>query len=93
MSEIDRDRVLRLAPGCRLSTSQDQEDVLLMPESVLRLKGPTRAILELCDGTRALAGIVEELRRLYPTADPARIEAETIELLGRLRDRGALEYA
>lgn len=92
MSEIEPHRVLRLAPGCRLSTAQGQEDVLLMPESVMRLKGPARAILELCDGTRALAAIVEELQRRYPSADAGRIEADTAALLGQLRDRGVLEY-
>ncbi|HEV2425095.1 MAG TPA: pyrroloquinoline quinone biosynthesis peptide chaperone PqqD [Terriglobia bacterium] len=92
MNALEGDRVLRLAPGCRLSVSQDQEDVLLMPESVLKLKGPARAILELCDGTRTLPGIVEELKRKYPAADATRIESETADLLGRLRDRGAVEY-
>lgn len=92
MSEIERDRLLRLAPGCRLGTPPDREDVLLMPESVLRLKGPTRAILELCDGTRTLSGIVEELKRKYPGADATRIETESAGLLGQLRDRGAVEY-
>jgi coenzyme PQQ biosynthesis protein PqqD len=92
VSEIDKDRVLRLAPGCRLSTVEGQEDLLLMPESALRLKGPARAIIELCDGARTLGGIVEELAHRYPAEDLARIEAETAELLGRLRDRGVLEY-
>jgi pyrroloquinoline quinone biosynthesis protein D len=91
VSEIDRNRVLRLSPGCRLGTDAG-ENILLMPESAVRLKGPSRAILELCDGTRSLTAIVEELLRLYPSADAARIEAETATLLGQLRDRGALEY-
>ncbi len=92
MSEIDRDRVLRLAPGCRLSAAEGQEDILLMPEGAMRMKGPARSILELCDGTRTLDAIVEELQRRYPTADTARIESETAALLGQLLDRGALEY-
>lgn len=92
MSGIDRDRVLRLAPGCRLSAAGSQEDLLLMPESALRLTGPARAILALCDGTRAMAAIVEELVRLYPAAEAARIEADTASLLQQLRDRGAVEY-
>jgi pyrroloquinoline quinone biosynthesis protein D len=92
MSDIERDRILRLAPGCRLSTSQDQEDVLLMPERALKLKGPSRAILKLCDGTRTLDGVVEELKRMYPAADPSRIDSETAALLEQLRDQAVLEY-
>lgn len=92
MSEIERNRALRLAPGCRLSNAEGQEDVLLMPESAMRLNGPARAILSLCDGARTLDGIVEELKRMYPTADAARIETDTVDLIGQLRDRGVLEY-
>jgi len=92
MSETAPDRVLRLAPGCRLGVATGQEDLLLIPEGALRLKGPARAIVELCDGQRTLAGVVEELVRRYPTADTGRIEAETAALVSGLRDRGVLEY-
>jgi pyrroloquinoline quinone biosynthesis protein D len=92
MSETATDRVLRLAPGCRLSAAVGQEDVLLIPEGALRLKGPARTIIELCDGQRTLAGVVEELVRRFPAADASRIEAETAALVTGLRDRGVLEY-
>lgn len=92
MSEGVQDRVPRLAPGCRLSTAQGQEDLLLIPEGAMRLKGPARAILELCDGERALRQIVDELLARFPSDDATRIESEVIALVGRLRDRGVLEY-
>jgi len=92
MSESAQDSVLRLAPGCRLNAAGGQEDLLLIPEGALRLKGPARAVLELCDGTRTLREIVEELTQRYPSDDAARIETEIGALLGRLRDRGVLEY-
>ena len=92
MSESAEGYVLRLAPGCRLNAPGGQEDLLLLPEGALRLKGPARAILELCDGERASRQIVEELTRRYPTDDPGRIETEVVALLTRLRDRGVLEY-
>lgn len=92
MSEAVQDRVPRLAPGCRLGTAEGQEDLLLIPEGALRLKGPARAIVDLCNGERALRQIVEELARRYPSDDATRIETEVIALLGRLRDRGVLEY-
>ena len=92
MSDIAKDRALRLAPGCRLNAAGGQEDLLLIPEGALRLKGPARAILELCDGERHWDGIVEELRRRYPAEDAARIEREAVAFLARLRDRGVLQY-
>lgn len=91
MSEMTKDRIPRLAPGCRFSTAGGQEDLLLIPEGVLRLKGPARIILELCDGERAVGEIVQELRRRYPSEDPARIRTEALAFLTRMRDRGVLE--
>ncbi len=92
MSAMERNRVPRLAPGCRLNAAGGPEDLLLIPEGALRLKGPARTIVELCDGERTLADIVEELQRHYPSAQPARIETEAVALLARLRERGVLEY-
>lgn len=95
MTELAPDSVLRLAPGCRLSAAGESdgesEDLLLIPEGALRLKGPARAIVELCDGQRAMREIAEELKRRYPSADALRIESEVAALLARLRDRGVLE--
>jgi pyrroloquinoline quinone biosynthesis protein D len=93
MSELPPDCVLRLAPGCRLRTTNGQDDVLLIPEGALHLKGPARAIIELCDGQRALAEIIQELRRRYASEDAARIETEAIAFLTRMHDRGVLEDA
>ena len=92
MSDIETNRILRLAPGCRLNAAGGPEDLLLIPEGALRLKGPARAIVELCDGARTLSEIVAELQRHYPSGEPARIEKEAAALLARLRDRGVLEY-
>lgn len=91
MNSLTQASVLRLAPGCRLNPAGSAEDLLLIPEGALRLKGPARSIVELCDGTRTLSGIVEELQRRYPSDDAPRIETEAVTLLTRLRDRGALE--
>ena len=91
MSKLAKDQTLRLAPGCRLSAGEAREDILLIPEGALRLKGPARTILELCDGKRSLAEIVEELRHRYPSENAARIEAEAVAFIARLRDRGVLE--
>ena len=92
MSPIEPNRVLRLAPGCRLNAAGSPEDLLLIPEGAMRLKGPARSIVELCDGQRTLSEIVAELQRHYPSAQPTRIETEAVALLARLRERGVLEY-
>lgn len=92
MSRPAQDCVLRLAPGCRLSTAERQGDMLLIPEGALRLKGPARAIVELCNGERAFREIIEVLKQRYPSEDAERIEAEVVALLARLHDRGVIEY-
>ena len=91
MSDLAPDTVLRLAPGGRLNVAAESEDLLLIPEGALRLKGPARAIVDLCDGQRTMGEIAAELKRRYPSADAVRIETEVAALLARLRDRGALE--
>ena len=91
MSVLEQDSVLRLAPGCRLSEAGAAEDILLIPEGALRLQGPARAIVELCNGESAVRDIVQELKQRFGAEHAARIETETFALLTRLRDRGALE--
>jgi pyrroloquinoline quinone biosynthesis protein D len=92
MSARESNCVPRLALGCRLNAAGSPEDLLLIPEGALRLKGPARTIVELCNGERTLSEIVVELQRHYPSTEPARIETEAVALLSRLRDRGALKY-
>jgi coenzyme PQQ biosynthesis protein PqqD len=91
MGKLAPENVPRLAPGCRLNTAGSPEDLLLIPEGALRLKGPGRAIVELCDGQRSLRQVVEELHRRFPSEDAARIETEVVTFLARLHDRGVLE--
>ena len=91
MSVMAQNSVLRLAPGCRLSDAGAPQDLLLIPEGALKMQGPARKIVELCNGERAVRDIVEELQRRYGAEDAARIESETVALLTRLRERGVLE--
>ena len=82
----------RLRPGCRFSEAPDQQHVLLIPEGLMNLAGPGRAILQLCDGRRTFAEILVELQSVYHTAPATQIERETVSFLERLRERGALEF-
>jgi pyrroloquinoline quinone biosynthesis protein D len=81
-----------LRPGCRLSPASNPESLLLIPEGALRLQGPGRQILELCDGTRTLTEVVEELCRIFPSADSTRIAAEATTFLERLQAKGTVEF-
>lgn len=66
--------------------------MLLIPEGVLRLQGPGKSILELCDGQRTLAAVVEELKKLFPSADPVKIETDVHSFLSALAAKGAVEF-
>jgi pyrroloquinoline quinone biosynthesis protein D len=81
----------RLRPGCRLSETAQQGDVLLIPEGVLRLVGPGRKIVERCDGRRTAGDIISELRAEFPSVDPDRIESEVNTFLDRLHQKGVLD--
>jgi pyrroloquinoline quinone biosynthesis protein D len=64
----------------------------MVPEGILKLTGPGRAIVVLCDGQRTFSEIVAEIASSFPTADQARIAQETAAFLERLRDRRAVEF-
>lgn len=78
-----------LKAGCRLSPSGD---VLLIPEGALRLQGPARRILEACDGTSTVQQIVAALLKDFRTAEPAKVSDETKVFLGKLFEKGAVEF-
>jgi pyrroloquinoline quinone biosynthesis protein D len=80
-----------LKPGCRLSPSS-AESLLLIPEGALRLQGPGRRILELCDGQRDLAGVIQQLQSEFPSAEATRISDEVANYLAALWEKGAIEF-
>lgn len=82
----------RLRGGCRFSESPGQEDVLLIPEGLIKVAGPGRRVLELCDGERTFAQILDALCALYVGAPREQIERDTADYLEGLRQRGALQY-
>jgi pyrroloquinoline quinone biosynthesis protein D len=76
--------------GCRISTSS--EPLLLIPEGALRLQGPGKRVLELCDGKRNLGDVIRQLQVEYPSAEASRISGEVIAFLKGLQDKGAIEF-
>jgi pyrroloquinoline quinone biosynthesis protein D len=78
----------RIARRARLQTDRiTGKPVLLFPEGVLVLNETGVAIAELCDGTRSVDAIVEDLRARYGNVD---LRADVVRFLDRLQDRGLL---
>jgi pyrroloquinoline quinone biosynthesis protein D len=82
----------RLAPGCRLGEN-NQQRVLLMPERVLRLNGPSLEIVERCDGKHTVLQIISELQQIYSKAEPKKVESDILDYLARLNDQRAIDFA
>jgi coenzyme PQQ biosynthesis protein PqqD len=81
-----------LKPGCRLSSPSSAESLLLIPEGALRLQGPGRRILELCDGQNDSEAVIEQLQREFPSAEATRISNEVVKYLTDLREKGAIVF-
>ncbi|MFF3500864.1 pyrroloquinoline quinone biosynthesis peptide chaperone PqqD [Streptomyces sp. NPDC003247] len=60
-------------------------DLLVLPERVVVLQGQAGQVVGLCDGTRTVRGIVDELAERYPGAPVA---AEVPSFLDRLHQEG-----
>jgi pyrroloquinoline quinone biosynthesis protein D len=80
----------RLARHVRLTFCRTrQRPILLLPETVVVLKGSGADILELCDGRRTVAEIVAELGARYETVP----DDEVRRFLSRLVARRCVELA
>jgi coenzyme PQQ biosynthesis protein PqqD len=75
-----------------MSQSADLGPVLLLPESMLKLTGPGPRIIELCDGTRTLGGVIATLQSEFSAADPEMIRREVLAFLSSLEERRALDF-
>jgi|SRR5271156_1326965 coenzyme PQQ biosynthesis protein PqqD len=83
----------RLAAGCRLSESNRDPRMLLMPERALRLNGPSLEIVLRCDGRHTVQQIISELQKIYSKAVPERVEKDILGYLTLLHDQRALDFA
>ncbi|MCX5419136.1 pyrroloquinoline quinone biosynthesis peptide chaperone PqqD [Streptomyces sp. NBC_00078] len=76
------------APGIVLRHDHARDtDLLLLPERVVVLKGGAGAVVALCDGTRSVRDIVDELGERFPGSSVPR---DVPPFLGRLREEGWL---
>ena len=83
--DMDLNATPRFAPGCRLHPT---EDVLLIPEGSLNLRGPARDILSHLDGRQSIADIVDELLKQYSGVDGNDMRQDVLGLLERMEQRG-----
>jgi len=81
----------RLAPGCRWGT-QDEQQVVLFPEGMIRVQGTGQNILELCDGQRTVQDIVATLSERYGAADPVKITEDVSSFLEVLQRKRIVDY-
>ena len=81
-----------LAEGCRLNEPTQEPRVLLMPERVLRLNGPSLEIIRRCDGRHTVQEIISELQSAYSRADPRRVEEDILGYLAQLHDQQVLKF-
>ena len=81
----------RFAPGCRWG-AHGENPVVLYPEGMIRVEGPGRSILELCDGQRTVEEMAAELSDRYNTADPAKIREDIGTFLEDLQQKRIVDY-
>jgi pyrroloquinoline quinone biosynthesis protein D len=66
---VDRTKHLEFSPLHRLQWEEaQQKHVILYPEGMVELNPSAAEILQLCDGTRRVEDIVEELERKFETS-------------------------
>ncbi len=79
------------ASGCRWG-AHGENPVVLYPEGMIRVEGPGRAILELCDGQRTVEEIAKVLSERYRSADPAKIREDVASFLEGLQQKRIVDY-
>ncbi len=67
------------------------QDLLLFPEAALALNETAAAVVRLCDGTRTVDAIIDEISRAYADRGPGAIGDEVRTFLCTIRERGLLE--
>lgn len=88
------DFVPKLASKARLRFDRHAgKHMIVYPERGLALNESAAAIVQRCDGTRSVRGIVEELavEAKVPPEEHASLERDVVELLEELARKGLLE--
>jgi len=92
MADVTNDWKPTLVRRARLRWDHVEERfVLLLPEAALVLRGPAADIIQLCDGTRTVSAMVDEVATKYTESAREQIEADMRDFLERFRAKGLLE--
>lgn len=80
----------RLRPNSRIRYDPvRQRFVLLLPERAVLLNETAAEVLQLCDGTRTLSGLIEVLERKYAGAE---LQADVAELVSAAAAKGWIQW-
>ena len=67
---ITADSILGIKQGHRLQWEETQDCfVILFPEGMVQLSASAGEIMQLCDGDKSVADIIEQLSEKFPGAD------------------------
>jgi coenzyme PQQ biosynthesis protein PqqD len=84
----------KLAPMARLRwDAKGEKHMLLSPERGLALNASATRIVELCDGTRTVTGVIDALVEGHEASERERIERDVVAFLERLHARALLVVA
>lgn len=87
--QLDRASKPCLVRKARLRYEEKRKlDLLLLPERVVKLNSTGAAILRLCDGTRTVQEIVQELELRF---EKAGLGNDVLEFLRRVFEQGWIE--
>jgi coenzyme PQQ biosynthesis protein PqqD len=83
----------KLAKKARLKWDEHEKaHFLLYPERGIRLNETASAIVQLCDGTRSVDDIVDELARRFAPEPKERIEEAVLSFLDEMRKRAVVTF-
>jgi pyrroloquinoline quinone biosynthesis protein D len=92
MTETTTDWKPKLARKARLRwDAMTERFVLLLPEAAIILRGNAPDIIQLCDGTRTVSALIDELAAKYSGGAREPIEADVRDFLERFRAKALLE--
>jgi len=82
----------RLASKARLRFDRKTErTMVLFPEKGIELSASAAEIMRLCDGSKTVATIVDELSAKFVARERSEMEREVLEFLNAMADRCLIE--
>jgi len=86
---ITANSLLEIKPGHRLQWEETQDCfVILFPEGMVQLSASAGEIMQLCDGDKTVADIIEQLTEKFPGAD---LSGDVIEFFTEAEDNGWIQ--